>query len=69
MLANIIGTSSILYDRMHFSINEEKVPIFNSLKGAAPGEFRRLMKVAKRHEPISNQVLTEELKAPTQCFI
>ena len=68
IVANIIGTSSILYDRMHFSISEEHIPIFNSLKGAAPGEFRRLMKVAKRHEPLQDTVLTEELKAPTHLY-
>jgi len=68
MLANLICTTSLLYDRLPFRINDEYIPIFNSLKGIAPGEFRRLMKVAKQHESNQEIILTEELKVPTHLY-
>ncbi len=68
LLANFIGTASILYDRMPFRINDEHIPIFKSLKGVAPGEFRRLMKFAKRHLSNKETTLTEEYQAPKYLF-
>ena len=68
ILANLIGTISLLNDRLPFSINDEYIPIYKSLKGIAPGEFRRLMKVAEQHESSQNIVLTEEYKSPTHLY-
>lgn len=48
MLANIIGTVSLLHDRYPFRIDSEHLPIFKSLKGVEPDEFRRLMKAIER---------------------
>jgi len=68
MLANLIGTIFLLYDRFPFSIDDDYIPIFKNLKGVAPGEFRRLMKIAKRQETTQETILTEELKAPTHLY-
>jgi len=65
LLANIIGTSSLLYDRLPFSIAEEHLPIYTSLKGVAPGEFRRLLKISKNNLATDEITLTEELQSPT----
>ena len=68
ILANLIGTISLLYDRLPFSIDNEYIPIFKNLKGIAPGEFRRLMKVAKRRKTDQDIILTEELKSPPHLY-
>lgn len=68
LIANTIGTSSLLYDRFPFRINDEHMPIFKSLKGIAPGEFRRLMKISKTQQSTQEIILTEEFKAPTHLY-
>ena len=68
MLSNLIGTAFLLYDRFPFSIDEEHIPIFKSLKGVAPGEFRRLLKIAQKNTSSQEIVLTEELKSPTHLY-
>ncbi len=68
LIANFIGTASILYDRMPFRIHEEYIPVFKSLKGVAPGEFRRLMKFATKHVSDQDTILTKELEAPTHLY-
>ena len=68
MFSNLIGTSSLLYDQLPFSIDDDYKPIFKSLKGIAPGEFRRLIKSANRGEAKEEIILTEELKSPTHLY-
>ena len=68
MLSNLIGTSFLLYDRLPFSIKAEHEPIFKSLKGISPGDFRRLMKVAISQDSKQDIILTEELKEPTHLY-
>lgn len=68
MLANLIGTTSILYDQLPFNIGEDYKPIFKSLKGIAPGEFRRLIKIANRSDAKKVITLTEEYKSPTHLY-
>jgi len=68
MLANIIGTVSLLYDRFPFSIKNDYLPVFNSLKGVAPGEFRRLIKLSEHHTVTQETTLTEEGKTPSHLY-
>ncbi len=68
MIANVIGTMSLLHDRFPFSINGEYMPIFKSLKSVAPGEFRRLMKAAEQNTLKQELTLTEESKPPTHLY-
>jgi len=68
IVANIIGTTLLVYDRFPFSIDKEHIPIFNSLKGVAPGEFRRLIKSAENNQAAQEVTLTEELKSPTHLY-
>ena len=68
MIANIIGTISLLHDRFPFSIDGEYKPIFKSLKNIAPGEFRRLMKASEQHTLSKELTITEESMPPTHLY-
>ena len=68
MLANIIGTISLLYDRLPITIDSDHMTIYNSLHGVEPGEFRRLIKAAKININSTDIMITKENKPPTHLY-
>jgi len=68
VLANIIGTLSILYDQLPIKIEPKYMPIYQSLQGIRPREFRRLMKAAEYQTTDGNFTLTHENEAPTHLY-
>ncbi len=68
IIANIVGTTRLIFDRFPFSINTEHRAIFENLKGLQPGEFRRLMKVAEVQTADSDIILTKEGMHPDYLY-
>jgi hypothetical protein len=68
IIANIIGTLSIIYDRLPIKIDPKHLPIYHSLQGIRPGEFRRLIKVAEYQTTEGKFTLTHENEAPSHLY-
>ena len=62
MIVNVWMIGRIVADRTHFKMSEDEHRLFRLLDGLSPGEFRRLMKVGRRHSATTPTVLTEENK-------
>ncbi len=68
IFANIIGTVSLIYDRLPIKIDPKHMPIYQSLQGIRPGEFRRLIKAAEYQIADDNLTLTNEDEAPSHLY-
>ena len=68
IIANLIGTIRLLFDRLPLSISPEYMQVFNRLEGLQPGEFRRLMKIGELANADQDLILTEDQKRPEYLY-
>lgn len=59
-LANLFGLGSLLLRQSRFAVPKEYADVFESFPPIPPGDFRTLMKLARRYQTAEEQVLTHE---------
>ncbi len=60
ILTNAVMISRIIFDRAHFTLNDDEYALFSHLAVLTPGEFRRMMRLSKWHTATEPVVLTTE---------
>lgn len=66
--ATVIGLIRLMYDRVWITLPRDQKEIFYALPGLQPGEFRRLMKLAKIIRVEDGDVLTRQGEANEALF-
>ena len=67
-LANLISIILILRDRTGWRMNENEARLYTAFNRIGPGEFRRLMKLARFEQSTGEKVLTYEGEVPERLY-
>ena len=67
-LANLISIVLIMRDRMGWRMSEHEARLYTSFNKIGPGEFRRLMKLARFEQASNEKVLTYEGEVPERLY-
>jgi hypothetical protein len=60
ILTNAVMISRIIFDRAHFTLNDDEYALFSHLAVLTPGEFRRMMRLGQWRTASDPVVLTTE---------
>lgn len=67
-LANLASIVFIIRDRTGFRMTEQQARLYTSFNRIGPGEFRRLMKIARFEQALGETVLTMEGEVPDRLY-
>ena len=66
--ATLIGLFRVVYNRLQIGISAQHWPIFETLKGLEPGEFRRLIRIGEVRQCDEVLELTREGETPENLY-
>ncbi len=68
MLVNAAMVAAILSDRMHFRLSRTEKRLFDLLKELSPGQFRKLLTLAREQTAVSHLAITVEDKPLDELY-
>lgn len=68
LLVNGVMTLFIIKERTTFALNENETQLYSVFNTLTPGQFRKIMKIAKWHEPTEPETVVSEGKKSTKIY-